>query len=232
MKTAHANWLLASAAVLLAGCQVDPQGPRGAPPSATVAELALAPVSAPLQLPPAGREVQLSWLVAELGRLSGQEVLAPSELHLDQVSVPLADHSPVPAGEVYTYVEGLLAQQGLVLWVITGGTRPQLGVWGRATASSDLMPLIVPPDQVGVLQSHPALYVQVTVPLRNVDARQLQTQLRALMGNSLISRMAPLGERSLMIRDTGRQVYGVLQAIAAADQGSAAPAPGTLPGAR
>jgi len=204
-------------AVLVAGA--TPAGPLAAPGASN---LPLPPVSAALEFGSGSNDVGLDELLQQLARLTGQELAMTVQAReaLRASREPLEHTTPVPAGEVYTFVEGLLSRQGFVIAPITGGTRPILGVLSTGTGrDTGLDPLAVDASALGELAAHPALFVRVLIDLHNSDARQLQTQLRALVvDQSGMQQCVPVGELGLILQGKGRDVASLAKLVLAADE--------------
>jgi hypothetical protein len=191
-------------------------------------DLGLPAVRGPLVFPAGAREVTLGWLVDELARLSDQELSLAPELRqeLDTTAEPLEQTTDVPAREVYTYVEALLAMRGVVVAPLKGGARPMLGLRGRRSGPAALEAVLVDPERCASLAAHPALLCQVLLTFENIDARQLQTQLRQLLvDESGLQQVVPTGERGLLIRASGAKLHGLVTLLREADRAAAPPQP-------
>lgn len=212
-----------------AGCALAPQAPdpgRGEP------GLPLPRPRGALEFPSGTTEVKLSWLAAELGRLTGQELVMSFETRsaLGAASEPLEIVSAVPADEVYAFVEGILFSNQILIAPVKSGSRPMLGLYSvdprRGPSAPGASPLVVADAQLGELAQHPALLVRLNVFLENVDARMVQTQLRALMTDPTnTEQIVPLGERSLLLQGTAQRVAGMALLLQGMDAASRARAP-------
>jgi hypothetical protein len=217
---------LSLAVLALAGCATTKDVP-GQPHERS--DFGLPPVRAALEFPSGEREVTLGWLVDELARLSGQELAMRPQLRqqLDQLREPLELTTPVPAHEVYAYVEGMLAVQGVVVAPVKAGDRPVLGVYGSSMImgrpeAGETRPLVIEPGQVEALVDHPALLCQVMLVFENIDSRQLQTQLRQLLVDSTgTKQVVPAGDRALLVQAPGAQLLGLVRLLRAVDLASA-----------
>lgn len=214
----------------------------GAPPEPG---LPLPPAREGLVFEPGTSEVTLAFLLSALARSTGQELALHSEVRreFERKNVQLESASQVPPEEVYSFVEGLLAPEGVVIAPLTGGKRPVLGVWagpmGRGSAAFFPEPVPLSPAQYDEAARHPALLVRTVVVLEHIDARQLQTQLRQLLvdpsGNQNV---VPAGERALILQGRAAFVVGLARQLqevdAAADRGEPVklPAPSSEEGAR
>ena len=193
-------------------------------------DFGLPPARAPLEFPAGAQEVTLGWLVDELARLTGQELAMQIQVRqaLDLSKERLELTTPVPANEVYAYVEAMLAMQGLVIAPIKSGERPVLGVYGTAVRSGpDLLnPVPIEPGEVDGLADHPALLCQVMLVFENIDSRQLQTQLRQLLvDNTGMQQVVPAGDRGLLMQATGAKLFGLARLLREVDRASAARKP-------
>jgi len=217
-------------ALLLAGCASNRTETATAPAPARES-FGLPEVRAPLVFPPDTHEVTLAWLVGELARLSGQELSfgAHTQQVLEQTKEVLELTTPVPADEVYAFVEGLLASEDFSIVPVKGGTRPVLAVllW----AGRDSNPLAVGAavsvtrEDLPQLRAHPALVCQLVLTFENIDSRQLQTQLRQLLADAGGQQVVPAGERSLILRGNGTYLYNLAHLLLEVDRASAARPP-------
>lgn len=190
--------------------------------SVPAAHLPLPPASAPLQFEPGTSEIRLDELLLRLAHLTGQELAmtAQTQQVLQQTKEPLETSGPVPAAEVYTFVEGLLVRQGILIAPVTGGTRPILGVQAvERGRDGPLDALYVSTDDLLELEAHPALLVRMFMDMKNVDTRQVQTQLRQLLvDNSGTSQIVPVGERGLILQGRGRDIAGLVKLLRESDK--------------
>ena len=65
---------------------------------------------------------------------------------------------------------------------------------------------------------HPALLVQTTVDLPNVDVRQASTSLRAMMTDTTTQTLLPMGHSSMIIAGTGRHVANMVAMLRDIDE--------------
>jgi hypothetical protein len=191
-------------------------------------DFGLPPVRAALAFPAGASEVTLAWLVDELARLTGQELTMHPEVQkeLDASLEPLELTTPVPADEVYAYVEGMLAMQGMLIAPVKGGERPVLGVYGptwRLSGPVEMQPVVIDSEEFEALAGHPALFCQVMLVFENIDSRQLQTQLRQLLVNAHGSdQCVPAGDRALLLQASGAKLLGLVRLLREVDLASAA----------
>ena len=217
--------------LVLAGCSTPSAAISRGSAGPSSSDLGLPPIRAALELPEGSEPIGLDWLVGELGRLSGQEVIAQPLVRqqLQQCKQPLSIRTPVPADEAYSFVEALLAQAGFFLAALKDGERPVLGVHADGPQLSSLAfarPIPVSLDRLDELDRHPALLCQVVLTLQNVDSRQLQTQLRQLVVDATgVQQVVPCGERSLLVQGMGMKVAGLVRLLQEVDRASAAPVP-------
>lgn len=192
-------------------------GPTPAP-----AGLPLPPARGPLVFDPGTKEVGLDVLLLRFAELTGQELAyGPMEgQQLQQTREPLESTEPVPAEEVYAFVEGLLARQGFVIAPITGGSRPILGVYGQNRGGQPgVEPLLVTTEHVAELAQHPALCVRLLFTFQHTDARQVQTQLRQLtVDPANITQVVPVGELGMILQGRAKEIAGLVQILKAADE--------------
>jgi hypothetical protein len=187
----------------LASCAAAKKTPEQA---TELTDLGLPAVRAALEFPAGASDVTLGWLVDELARLSAQELTMVPHVRqqLDVSREPLEITTPVPAREVYAYVEGMLAAQGMLIAPVKGGERPVLGIYSaarRGPESGEPSAVHVELGEVEALAGHPALLCQVMLVLENIDSRQLQTQLRQLLADASGTQLCvPAGERGLLLQ--------------------------------
>ena len=203
---------------------------RAAPKHASARDdFGLPAVRGALEFPAGTHEVTLGWLVDELARLSGQELTMspPLRQQLEVSKEHLEITTPVPADEVYAYVEGMLATQGVLIAPVKAGERPVLGLvcpaQQRAAGIGEARPVVIEPGEAEALVDHPALLCQVMLVFENIDSRQLQTQLRQLLADSNGTRQCvPAGDRGLLLQAPGSQLLGLVRLLREVDRASAA----------
>jgi hypothetical protein len=228
--------LLARALVLFlvpAGCA---SMPVASAPQAAADPFGLPAPSGPLEFPPDTPQIELAWLVAELARLTGQELVVDPQARalLQQATEPLELLTPVPTDEVYAFVEALLVSHDFYLAPLKGGTRPMLGIYSMTArgGASPARPVVVAPAHLAELERHPALYCQMLLTFENIDTRQLQTQLRQLLvDQSGVNQVVPCGERALLIQGTSTRISGLARILPEVDRASVprAASPGEAP---
>ena len=214
------------AVVAISGCATA----KGATKQANEGgDFGLPPVHGALEFPAGAEEVPLSWLVDELARMTGQELTMSPQLRQQlQVSKEhLEITAPVPADEVYAFVESILAAQGVLIAPVKGGERPVLGLihpaQQRGAGAGEMLPVVIDPGKVEALADHPALLCQVMLVFENIDSRQLQTQLRQLLADSSgMKQCVPAGDRGLLIQAPGAQLVGLARLLREVDLASAA----------
>lgn len=225
-----ATRLIELAGLVLAGCASRAKGTE-ASARAPAESFGLPPVRAALDFPPGSHDVTLAWLVAELARLSGQELAVAQDLQgqFEASPEPLEGTAPVPAGEVHSFVEVLLHRQGYRIAPVSAGTRPVLGIHGTPERGGVSRPVPIEREQVAALAGHPALYGSLLLTLENIDSRQLLTQLRQLMGDpGQHQHCIATGERSLLIQASGAKLAGRVEVLLAIDRAAASRAPADL----
>jgi len=223
----------ALAVLCLAGCasKRSMEAPAPAEPGES---FGLPAVRAPLVFPPETREVTLAWLADELARLTGQELSLspPTRLALQNAKEALELTTDVPADEVYPFVEGLLLSQDFFVMALKDGERPILSVLesGRPGSLALGFTVLVPRERMAELRRHPALFCQLVLTFENIDSRQLQTQLRQLLVDSGGLQVVPAGERSLILKGVGTQLYNLGHLLLEVDRASATrPRPAEAP---
>jgi len=210
--------------LVLLGCASTPGTASAASPGTGADPLGLPPVRTALELPPGPEPVTLFWLASELGRLTGQELTIHPQLRLllESSKEDLEIRTPVPPGEVYPFIEGILAYNGFYLSPLKGGERPVLAVYGPGPNLGQIRPVVVERAKLDALEAHPALVCQVLLDFKNIDSRQLQTQLRQLLVDpSGILQVVPCGERSLLVQGPGTRLLGLAQVLSEVDRASA-----------
>ena len=201
---------------------IDSASGSDAGPTAFFQSEELPQANAPLAL--AGRSSTLGQLVDELGELTSQHVIA-SHATRDRLEEHWVDHehAPVPASDVYAYVEAVLVDQGFVIAPIKYGGAPQLGVYGiRDRHGSRLKSVadahsIRPGDQEGA-RRHPGLFARAVVHMPNTDTRMLQTQLRALVTDTSTQAMISAGRHSLIMYGTASQLGNWVELLQRVDR--------------
>lgn len=184
--------------------------------------------SGPLVFPAGASEVRLEWLLQELARLTGHELVVSESaaLGLAHKKERLEALTPVPTAEVYPFVESILIANDFCLAAGPAGDRPvlhivELGMGPRPTFSYPVLPLSL--AQRDELQRHPALLFQIVMTFQNIDTRQLQTQLRQLLVDpSGVVNCVPAGERSLLLSGYGYKLSGLIGLLEEVDRASAA----------
>lgn len=204
--------------VLIAGITMSPevhsaqQGGR----------LPLPAPSGPLVFDPGTKEIGIDELLARLAQLTGQElaITPQGRQMLAQSKEPLERADPVPQGEVYTFVEGLLVRQGAVIAPLSDGTRPILGVYFPGdNRDGPLHPLYARAEALPELAAHPALHVRLLLNLENTDSRQVQTQIRQLQtDNSGATQFTPVGERGLILQGRASEMASLARLLLDADE--------------
>jgi len=218
-----------SVVFVLAGCAMTPVGSVDS--SAQAFELGLPPVRGALEFAPGTREISLQELVQRLSELTGCELAtdAQTTTQLAVAKEMLESTEPVPADEVYAFVETLLARQDFYLAPAKAGTRPIVTLFvARGQGQGSWTPATVAAGDRERMMRHPALMVRTVISFRNIDTRQLQTQLRQLLVDSSgMRQVVPAGERSLIVQGPAADVAGLLELLRLVDENSASSAPAT-----
>jgi hypothetical protein len=214
--------------LLVSGCTAATHESARPAPKADSGAFGLAPASAPLVFPDGTREITLAWLVDELARSTTQEIACdPSTREeLERTKEWLDVVTPVPAGEVYAFVEALLTFHGYALGVLKAGEPAVLGIFGGQAGRRPSEPVYtpIPEEELDTVRRHPAFLFQYAMHFENIDTRQLQTQLRQLLvDTSGLNNVVPAGERSLILQGNGARLAGLFQLLREVDRYSAAP---------
>ena len=216
--------LLSISLFALGSCASRPSAGAPSPALPPADDLGLAPVQGPLVFPPETREIHFAWLVDELARLTGQELVYDAAVRqaLEQEQEFLDQTAPVPTDEVYPFVEALLIQRGFSLALLKTGTPTMVEViHPRSSGRTEIPAVVVQEHQLAALERHPALLAQHAMTFRNIDSRQLQTQLRQLLVDpSGISNVVPAGERSLLIQSYGMRITRLASLLGEVDRAS------------
>jgi len=187
-------------------------------------------------------EVTVESLLSALARSTGQELALHSEVRreFERTKVKLESAYQVPPEEVYSFVEGLLAPEGVLIAPLTGGKRPVLGVWapaGNRTAGLFVQePMPLSPAHYDEAARHPALLVRTLVVFEHIDTRQLQTQLRQLQTQlrqllvdpTGFQNVVPVGERALLVQGRAAYVVGLVRQLHEVDAAAGRGEPVTL----
>lgn len=181
----------------------------------------------PLEFTTGTEHLTLHELALSFARLTGAELaLDPmTQQQLQQIRIALASTAPVPADEVYPFVESFLSCNGYSLCVLKLGERPVLTlVGGQARPGFNPEPLFVDEASWPLLEDHPALLVRLAVTFRNIDSRQLQTQLRQLLVDSTgLRQCVPAGDRGLIVQGPARETLALVRLLRKMDAESTAP---------
>jgi len=196
--------------------------------------LPLPPAREGLSFPAGTSEVTLGFLLDELARVTGQELALSSadrqELAREQLTLARTD--PVPAAEVYGFVESLLVPRGVVIAPLKGGERPVLAVIvpGMRGGLPPVAPLSISRGLFEQAAQHPALLIRALLVLEHTDTRQLQTQLRALMvdPHGLLN-IVPAGERGLLLQGRASYIVALARQVLELDAAVGRGEPAKLP---
>lgn len=200
---------------------------RGASPRLDEA-LGFPPVRGPLVFPEGTSEVTLAWLVDELARLAGVELVYGEDQRtmLERETERLDQTEPVPADEVYPFVEAMLISRGFLLELVKPGTPTMLRLYAPSPGMRSNGPgaVVVQDGDLAALERHPALVVQYAMTFRSIDSRQLQTQLRQLLVDPTGSmQVVPAGDRSLLLQGPGYRITALVQLLREVDALSGPP---------
>lgn len=198
-----------------------------AAPAPVVVDLTgLPPVRMPLVFAEGAREARLTDLLDALAKGTGLEIAADAATQrlLAATIEPLESLQPVPADEAYRFVETILVQNGVTFSRVTPGQRPILTLRSEQSRGETLAPLVVDVERLSEVSAHPALLVRTFLTFENLDARQVQTQLRVL-ASSPTSVTIPVGERALIVQDTAPAAEALVAMLRTIDASSPAPTP-------
>jgi hypothetical protein len=176
-------------------------------------------------------------LVLALARITGVELaLDPlTQQELQQSRVALVRDAPVPGRRSVRVRRELPGPPGLraVRAQARRTSDPRRVRPGVATVEHSRAAVRRRVD-LPLLEDHAALFVRVVVTFRNIDTRQLQTQLRQLLVDaSGLRQCVPAGERSLILQGLGRETLSLVQLLREVDAASVAPsAPAPAPEAK
>jgi hypothetical protein len=161
-------------------------------------------------------------VLRDFARVAGQNlsISTASRAALEATPAGLIASAEVPAAEVYSFVEGLLAERGFVMSELRDQEPRLLGIYNQQEGLSAPAQW-VPADQLERFRAHPALVVLSVLCLEELDVRQLGNSLRALGG--LGSGVVPIGStNSVLLMGTGRNVADLAQVMLAANEAAGA----------
>lgn len=200
--------------------------PRSAP-----AELLPQPAAA-LSIDPGERDF-LAAALRELAASSGVGLVVPfdGQAALRDASDGLAEATEVAPDVAWSVVQSLLLENGLFL-VLHRSEEPALVsvagfAPGRVGGGLKQRAHWVEPDQLEVLEQHPALLVTTVVHLSSLDARQVTNSLRGMLTDIRSQSMLPVGSsRSIVLTGPAHHVLNQVRVIREAEAEAARAAAG------
>jgi hypothetical protein len=206
---------------VLAGCAVAP-----------AAQMDLAPLAQdPLQFPSPKSSLRIAAATAEggpsladllrdFGQVSGLSLSASPEvsLALQHYPVGMLQAVEVPPAEVYSFVESLLVDRGIVLAVLHAGEPRMLGIYQPGRQPPTTIPSVsVPSDQSDLCAAHPAIAVRTLLHLEWTDVRALANSMRAV--SAMGSNIVPIGNsNSVLVEGPGRWVADMAKVMKQANE--------------
>jgi len=180
-----------------------------------------------IQIAP-GEEMSLDKLLDEFSRVTGQNLLISKDSCSALKSVPtgLNRSVDVPANEVYSFVENVLAHNQYVLQVLSDHEPRLLGVQSLAQGRNSNRSLsdlahYVPVKDIGLYARHPAVLVTTMVELPSTDVRQLSNSLRTLLSDAVSQQIIPVGNtNSLVLGGSGAAVANLVTVLRECDEGA------------
>ena len=145
-------------------------------------------------------------VLRDFARVAGQNLsISPAtRTALEATPAGLIAPAEVPAGRVYSFVEGLLVERGFIMSELHDEDPRLLGIYDREELFS-APALWVPSEELERFRSHPALVVSTVLHLEALDVRQLGNSLRALTADG--AGVVPIGNtNSVFMMGTGRNV--------------------------
>lgn len=221
---------LIAAFVPAAGCASAPRP----------AQFALAPIGVPVSADPfptpssglkiqiaPGEEMSLEKLLDEFSRVTGQNLLITQNTCQALKASPtgLNRSVDVPASEVYSFVENILAHNQHVLQVLSGHEPRLLAVHNLAARNgsrplSDLAQY-VPVKDIGLYARHPAVLITTMVELPSTDVRTLSNSLRGMLTDQVTQQIIPVGNtNALVIGGSGAAVANLVTVLRECDEGA------------
>lgn len=169
----------------------------------------------PFGFPPSSEDLSLAWpadgappsmleVVVQYGQLTGQRMLLSDEARaiLEHTRVPLDRPTVVPAKEVQSVVETLLAATQCAL-TIEHAEQPRLvQVHSLQTSVRNILrsqARAVAATDTAAMRAHPAMLFTTVVDLPNTDVRQLSNSMRTMITDANTMQMIPAGSSNSMV---------------------------------
>jgi hypothetical protein len=208
----------------LTACASVASDPARMEPPRADETLGFPPARGPLVFPEGASEVSVAWVVDELARLTGVELLYDEQqrVEFEQERERLDQTEPVPADEVYPFVEALLISRAIYLERVKTGTPAMLQLRNASPRRGNFgnpQVVLVQDADLEALERHPALLVQYAMVLTHIDSRQLQTQLRQLLVDPSGNQQAvPAGDRGLLLQGPAYVLMPLIRLVREADR--------------
>ncbi len=159
----------------------------------------------------------LAELIARYRQVTGFHVVShPQTLErLEKEWVRIPRKLEVPREEVHAYVGGCLAAQGFGFAPLHVGRETVLMLIDHQTSwrgGVPYEPMPVSVAEVRGLAERPDLWTRTLVDMQDLDARMVQTQLRAIVSDTATQRITSIGNR-LIIRGSGSYVADVVDVL-------------------
>ena len=148
---------------------------------------------------------KLSDVLREFTRVTGQTLVAThnSEPLLEAVTTGLNQTVNVPAGQVYSFVEGLLAFHGFLVQPLNTDEPRLLGIasaQGNDSGTLRTNAIYVPVEDIAAWNDHAATLITTMITLPHTDVRTLSNSMRTLFSDANTQQIVPVGNsNSLMI---------------------------------
>jgi hypothetical protein len=219
---------------LLAACAVVPQARAPALTQTGADALGFPSAKSGWSLASAGegRNPSLLSLLDSLAAATGQtfSVTPDVRARLEANQLGLLGPLDVPAAQLGSFVESLLADRGFTLAVLHEESPRLIGVYSSEGTAHNFPPaLVVPQEQLDTLAAHPAIYVRLVMDLPSVDVRTLSNSLR-MVTDGQSGLIIPVGNsNSILIEGRGGMVYRMAAVLQAMDE-RAGRNPPSLPG--
>jgi type II secretory pathway component GspD/PulD (secretin) len=178
-----------------------------------------------IQIAP-GEEMSLDKLLDEFSRVTGQNLLVSKDTCPGLRSVPTGlNHSvDVPASEVYSFVENVLAHNQYVLQVLSDHEPRLLAVNNVGPNRGNNRPLAdlaqyVPVKDIGLYARHPAVLVTTMIELPSTDVRTLSNSMRVLLSDASTQQIIAVGNsNTLVLGGSGASIANLVTVLRECDE--------------
>ena len=175
-----------------------------------------------------GEEMSLEKLLDEFSKVTGQTLLiTPTTCQALKSSPTGLNRSvDVPAAEVYSFVESVLAHNQHALQVLSDHEPRLLAVHNlqmmrNGNRSLSDLAQYVPVKDIGIYARHPAVLVTTMVELPSTDVRTLSNSMRALLTDQITQQIIPVGNtNALVIGGSGASVANLVTVLRECDEGA------------